>query len=213
MPPAILYSFRRCPYAIRARWALAQSGVSVEIREILLRDKPAELFAASPKATVPVLVMPDGRVLEQSLDIMRWALGLHDPEGWLSAGDPADQQALIDINDGPFKALLDRYKYPQRHLERGAGDYRDEALKSVLMPLEQRLAANAHLLGPRCSLADIALLPFIRQFAAVDAAWFDSQAPLPRLREWMQQLLGTPLFEGVMVKRPLWSSNAQGVIE
>ena len=105
----VLYSFRRCPYAIRARLALQTAGVSVELREVVLRDKPADMLALSPKGTVPVLCLPDGTVLEQSLDIMRWALALHDPGGVLSAGDPAEAQALIDANDGPFKALLDRY--------------------------------------------------------------------------------------------------------
>ena len=111
----VLYSFRRCPDAIRARLALRQAGLDIEIREIELRNKPAELIAASPKASVPVLLLPDGQVLEQSLDIMNWALAQHDPEGWLSAAPRAAQAALIDCNDGPFKALLDRYKYADRH--------------------------------------------------------------------------------------------------
>jgi glutathione S-transferase len=204
----ILYSFRRCPYAIRARLALCQAGVAVEIREILLRVKPAELLAVSAKATVPVLVLPDASVIDQSLEIMHWALARNDPSGWLAAADPAGQQALIDLNDGPFKALLDRYKYPQRHPGRSADSYRDEALEQVLMSLEQRLAGSPFLFGPRCSLADMALLPFIRQFAAVDAAWFDGVAPLPRLNAWRQRLLATPLFLGVMEKRPVWTATA-----
>ena len=186
---------------------MCQAGIAVEIREILLRDKPAALIAASAKATVPVLVLPEGRVFDQSLDIMRWALERNDPADWLGAADLAEQQALIEHNDGPFKTLLDRYKYPQRFPERGAQSYRDEAVERVLMPLERRLGCSSHLLGPRCSLADMALLPFIRQFVAVDAAWFGSAAPLPRLHDWMNRLLASPLFDSVMQKRPVWQAG------
>ena len=189
---------------MRARLALRCAGVAVELREIVLRDKPAALLAASPKATVPVLVLPEGPVLEQSLDIMRWALDLHDPEGWLTAAAWPAQQALIDLNDGPFKALLDRYKYPQRHPQADAASYRDAAVTLLLAALERQLGDAAYLLGPACSLADMALLPFVRQFAAVDAAWFEHEAPLPRLREWLQRLLQQPLFEAVMLRLPAW---------
>ncbi|MET0519605.1 MAG: glutathione S-transferase N-terminal domain-containing protein [Burkholderiaceae bacterium] len=208
-PIPVLYSFRRCPYAMRARLALAEAGVAVETREIVLRDKPAALLAASPKGTVPVLVLPGGEVLEQSLDIMRWALHGNDPAGWLTAAPEPRQQALIALNDEQFKPLLDRYKYPQRFPEAAAAAYRDAALALMLAPLERALAAHAHLLGPDCSLADIAVLPFVRQFAAVDAAWFEQQAPLPALRAWLRRLLDTPLFEAAMVKRPPWQAPQQ----
>jgi len=204
LPLPILYSFRRCPYAMRARLAVQQSGVAVETREILLRDKPQALREASPKATVPVLVLPGGGVLEQSLDIMCWALARHDPEGWLEAAPWPAQQALIAINDGEFKRLLDRYKYPQRQLGGDALQDREAAVALLLAALEQRLRAGDWLFGARCSLADMALLPFVRQFAAVDAAWFEQQAPLPALRTWLQRLTATALFEAVMVKRPVW---------
>jgi len=193
----VLYSFRRCPYAIRARLALRAAGVAVEIREVLLRDKPAALLAASSKGTVPVLVLPDGSVLDQSMDIMRWALGRHDPHGWLQAADGA---SLIECNDGPFKALLDRYKYARVD----AAEPRDAAVALLLAPLEQQLALTPYLLCPRCSLADIALLPFVRQFAAVDADWFAQAAPVPRLRDWLQRLLVEIQFDAVMDKRPPW---------
>jgi len=191
----LLYSFRRCPYAIRARLALRAAGVAVEIREVLLRDKPAALLAASSKGTVPVLVLPGGAVLDESLEIMLWALRQHDPLGWLQAADGA---ALIALNDGPFKILLDRYKYARD----AACEPRDAAVALLLAPLERGLAQGPYLLGPRCSLADVALLPFVRQFAAVDAAWFAQEAPLPRLREWLQRLLLELQFEAVMDKRP-----------
>lgn len=198
----ILYSFRRCPYAMRARLAVRQAGVEVALREILLRDKPAELLAASPKATVPVLVLPGGAVIEQSLDIMDWALQQNDPEGWLTAADPAAHQALIALNDGPFKALLDRYKYARAE----AAVPRDEAVALLLAPLDQRLQAAPFFFGERCSLADVALLPFVRQFAAVDAAWF-AQAPLPHLRAWLQRGMATALFADVMSKQPVWQAS------
>jgi len=211
MPLPVLYTFRRCPYAMRARLALLSAGIAVEMREILLRDKPADLLRASPKGTVPVLLLPDGRVLEQSLDIMRWALAQADPEGWLDAAPWPQQLALVQGNDGEFKRMLDRYKYPQRQQPPALAAVEAEAaLQGWLLPLERALhdQANAdgtaHLLGPRCSLADMALLPFVRQFAAVDPAWFEA-APLPALRAWLSRLLATPLFEAAMAKRPVWT--------
>ena len=212
----VLYSFRRCPYAMRARLALRQAGVSVEIREILLRDKPTALRAASPKATVPVLLLPGGQVLEQSLDIMCWALQQADPAQWLLAASWADQQMLITLNDGLFKRLLDIYKYPQRQAaaaitaELGkaaiAAAARDAAVLQVLAPWDAALRRHAYLLGPRCSVADMALLPFVRQFAAVDPAWFEA-APLPSLRAWLQQRVSEPLFLAVMEKQPVWQPS------
>lgn len=197
MPPPlpILYSFRRCPYAIRARLALRAAGVPVALREVVLRSKPAELLAASAKGTVPVLVLPDGTVLDQSLDIMRWALAQHDPLGWLRQAEADEVQSLIALNDQRFKPLLDGYKYARSPADAEA--CRDEAVALMLAPLEQRLAHHAHLLREDASLVDMALLPFVRQFAAVDAAWFGT-APLPRLRAWLQRLTAAPLFLSVM---------------
>jgi glutathione S-transferase len=195
----ILYSFRRCPYAMRARMALLASGIDCEIREIVLRDKPETMIAASPKATVPVLVLPDGRVIDESLDIMRWALAQNDPEQWLA--DSADGEALIAANDGPFKHHLDRYKYPGRH----ASDpivHRAAAIV-LLKALEARLDMAAYLCGSACSLADVAIMPFVRQFAAVDPAWFGLQ-PLPALRNWLARLAGAPLFDRAMARLAIW---------
>ena len=197
----VLYSFRRCPYAIRARLALAVSGTAVAHREVKLRDKPAEMLAASPKGTVPVLVLPDGAVIDESLDIMRWALGRNDPDDWL-AGDDA---ALIAANDGAFKVHLDRYKYPDRYAADGV-DHRAAGL-AMLGALEQRLGEQAYLGGTRFGLADAAILPFVRQFAAVDREWFAAQE-LARVQGWLAAFVGSPLFEGVMVVREPWQPTA-----
>ena len=189
-----LYSFRRCPYAIRARLALAVSGTACRIREVSLRDKPAALVEASAKATVPVLVLDDGRVIDESLDIMRWALGRNDPEGWLEG----DDAALIAANDTVFKHHLDRTKYPERYGVDPA-EHRVRAL-DILVGLDRRLARSAWLCGGRRSLTDAAIMPFVRQFAAVDRAAFDA-APLPDLQRWLALQLESPLF--VQVMRPL----------
>ena len=199
----VLYSFRRCPYAMRARLAVQVAGLPVALREVVLRDKPEALITVSPKATVPVLVFPDGSVLDQSLDIMRWALGIHDPQGWLHANEQGEVQALIDLNDGPFKQALDRYKYAPRHPEQPAHAYRDEAVALMLAPLNARLAERRHLLRDTPSLADMAIVPFVRQFAAVDDPWFQ-HAPLPQLRAWMQGLTTSALFASVMHKHAAW---------
>lgn len=197
----VLYSFRRCPYAIRARMALWRSGVTVELREVKLAAKPPALLAASPKGTVPVLVLADGTVIDQSLDIMRWALAQSDPEGWL-AGDDA---GLIAANDGPFKYHLDRAKYPGRYEEDGATDHRAAAL-ALLAPLEARLADAPFLTGESRALADIALLPFIRQFAAIEPEWFAAR-PLPHLQDWLEGLLSSALFANVMGKYAPWQAG------
>jgi glutathione S-transferase len=201
----VLYSFRRCPYAMRARMALWVAGVTVELREVKLAAKPPELAAASPKATVPVLVLADGpnagTVIDESLAIMRWALALHDPECWLAGDDPA----LIAANDGLFKHHLDRAKYPGRYGEDGATDHRAAAL-ALLAPLEARLAATPCLTGESRALVDIALFPFIRQFAAIDPAWFGAQ-PLPHLQAWLERLTACGLFTSIMPKFVPWKAG------
>lgn len=186
----ILYSFRRCPYAIRARLALLVGSRRVELREVVLRAKPDALLAASPKGTVPVLVLPDGRVIDQSLAIMHWALG----------DAPAD--ALIAANDGPFKHHLDRYKYPDRHGD-DPTDHRQAAL-ALLAPLERRLADSGQLDGIHPGLTDWAIFPFVRQFAAVDPGWFATR-PLPAVRRWLAGHLASALFARAMVRYAPWS--------
>ncbi|WP_066798310.1 glutathione S-transferase N-terminal domain-containing protein [Sphingomonas soli] len=196
----ILYSFRRCPYAIRARMALLVSGVAYEHREVRLRDKPPEMLAASPKGTVPVLVLSDGQVIDESLDIMRWALDRNDPEHWLAG----DDTGLIAANDGAFKHHLDRYKYPDRHASDPL-EHRAAAL-ALLAPLEARLAAAPWLCGDTRTLTDAAITPFVRQFAAVDREWFDAQ-PLPALQRWLALQLASPLFAEVMRVHEQWRAS------
>ena len=193
----ILYSFRRCPYAMRARMALLASGSPYAHREILLRDKPAEMLAASPKGTVPVLVLPDGKVIDESLDIMRWALARHDPEDWLSHVD----DALIAAFDDAFKHHLDRYKYAGRY-DADPHPHREAAL-AMLGTIAERLAARDYLGGASRGFGDIALFPFVRQFSMVDAPWFAGAAP-PPVCGWLARLLASDLFERAMVRVAPW---------
>lgn len=197
LPDPILYSFRRCPYAMRARMALAVSGTRCEVREVALSAKPAAMLEASPKGTVPVLVLPGGGVLDESLDIMRWALARSDSEGWLERDDPA----LIAANDGPFKHDFDRYKYPDRH---GADPlvHRQRAL-AFLRELDARLSRSDQLAGSIRGLADAAIMPFVRQFAAVDRSWFGHQQ-LPRVQAWLDAHLRSDLFTAIMAKATPW---------
>lgn len=206
MTEACLYSFRRCPYAMRARMALIISGVAVKLREVALRDKPAAMLAASPKGTVPVLLLPGGRVIDESLDIMRWALARHDPERWLEG----DDQALVARNDGPFKHHLDRYKYASRH---GSDplEHRSAAMEA-LGELEARLAqGGGWLAGDRRTLADVAIFPFVRQFAAVEPDWFVTE-PVPLVRDWLDRLTGSPLFARAMTRRRPWREGDAPVL-
>ncbi|NYT67557.1 glutathione S-transferase [Pusillimonas noertemannii] len=248
----VLYSFRRCPYAMRARLAIAASGQRCELREVVLRDKPQALIQASPKATVPVLVLADGTVLEQSLDIMLWALRLNDPDGWLTPERDGFQAMLAMVHecDEHFKPRLDRYKYPQRFaaeratsagggmqsmdeagatkdgarnegsrgpalsrthnldLDLWAAGNRDTAA-AWLQGLEARLARGAYLFGERASLADMAIAPFVRQYAHVDREWFDAQ-PWPCLRAWLDAWMGSELLGRVMAKHRPWVPGASG---
>ena len=194
-----LYSFRRCPYAMRARMALRYSAVPVSIIEVSLKAKPADMLAASPKGTVPVLVCADGRVIEQSLEIMHWALSQNDPDVWLPAHRPLIE-ALIEENDTRFKVLLDRYKYAVRYPEYPMEHYRAQGAV-VLQRLECLLEHTPYLTGTTLTLADVALAPFIRQFAHVDRAWF-AQAPYPKLQAWLERFLASGLFTAVMAKQP-----------
>ena len=213
----ILYSFRRCPYAMRARLALAVSGQVCELREVVLRDKPQALLQASPKATVPVLQLASGEVLEHSLDIMLWALRQHDPDGWLTPKSASldAMQALIAANDGPFKQALDHYKYPHRFVpaqadlgeatRQFAEQHRDSAAL-WLMTLQTRLENHDWLFGDSACLADMALLPFVRQFAHTDAAWFAAQ-PWAALARWLARWENSALLAQVMAKYPPWQTG------
>jgi glutathione S-transferase len=196
----VLYSFRRCPYAMRARLALAVSGTRVELREVKLSAKPQAMLAASPKGTVPVLVLPGGAVLDESLDIMRWTLAQRDPECWLARDEPE----LIAMNDGPFKRDLDCYKYPER-CNADARAHRESGM-AFLREIDGRLAGAGQLCGPARGLTDAAIMPFVRQFAAVDRQWF-SALPLPHLQRWLAGHLASGLFETIMARVPTWSPD------
>lgn len=208
----ILYSFRRCPYAMRARLALAYAQAPVEIREIELGDKPAELLAISPKATVPVLQLADGTVLEESLDIMRWALDQYDPEDWQGIQKNLTAE-LILANDTSFKKNLDRYKYHSEKSEHPREHYRELAVE-FLRHLERCLAYNEGrgLVRSTPSLADYAIFPFVRQFAGADQAWFDAQ-PFPLLQVWLTTRIRSDRFAQVMHKYPSWKPGTSGVTE
>ncbi|TVO75842.1 glutathione S-transferase [Sedimenticola selenatireducens] len=200
----ILYSFRRCPYAIRARLAIASSGQLTILREVFLKDRPEEFIRCSPKASVPVLQLNGGAIIDESLDIIEWALEQNDPDNWLprSPGERAITNQLIEENDVQFKPLLDRYKYSIGYPEKTEQVYRLEG-EYFLRQLEQRLSQSRYLISPRATLADMAIFPFIRQFAGVDSKWFN-EAPYPHLRIWLQQWQASPIFQSIMVKYPQW---------
>lgn len=204
----ILYSFRRCPFAMRARMAIAASGVQVRLREIVLRDKPEAMLEASPKGTVPVLVLPEGGVLDESLDVMLWALDLNDPEEWLAC-DTAETFALVDENDGPFKHHLDRYKYASRYESEDARDHRD-AGEVILRSWDARLREHGQFFGPAPRFPDIALFPFVRQFRIADKDWFDAQ-DWTALKDWLFGHMESPRFKAVMTKYPLWKETGEEV--
>ena len=204
----VLYSFRRCPYAMRARLALAAAELEVELREVALKAKAPELLEASPKGTVPVLVQAGGPVLDESLEIMRWALEQCDPLGWLQ-GDGAETAALLAQNDGPFKRHLDRFKYPDRYGDVDLREHRSASL-AVLREWQQSLQPGGWLLGAQATLVDWALLPFVRQFRSADPEGFDGEPGLDAVRGWLARFEQSPLFQQVMespwAERRCWRS-------
>jgi glutathione S-transferase len=197
----ILYSYRRCPYAMRARMALKYSRIKYEHREIELRNKPKSMLLASPKGTVPVLCV-DGSVIDQSIDIMRWALVQSDPAGWLRVDDSLAQQ-WIEKNDGPFKVQLDQYKYPNRFPDLQQTEVLGSACKLMLEPIEAALQSNSYLLGNNLSWVDVAIFPFIRQFSMVDSQKFE-ELPFANTKEWLNLFLESELYRSVMQKHPAW---------
>ena len=213
-PLPVLYSFRRCPYAMRARLAIASAGLVVELREVALRDKPQAMLDASPKATVPVLVLEDGTVIDESLEVMRYVLELADPEHWL-ARDSEENHAfrqLVEANDSSFKDALDRYKYPNRYASEMIDpvDQRARAA-SHIERLEEPLSRHEWLVGERPTLADFALLPFVRQFAHVDRDWFDAQ-PWPCVIAWLDRFLASDRFAAIMGKHAPWKPGDTPVL-
>ncbi len=212
-PPStehILYSFRRCPYAMRARMAIRYSDCRVALREVELNNKPAALLDLSAKATVPVLLCRDGRVIDESLDIMYWALQQNDQDNWLHGEYQDEITTLIEHNDTLFKHQLDHYKYADRYPDATQLEYRQQG-EVFLQQLEQRLHQQAYLISDHISLADVAIFPFIRQFAHVEFRWFD-QAPYPHLRAWLYQWMDSALFQSVMHKYPPWQAGDRPLI-
>ena len=205
----ILYSFRRCPYAMRARMAIYKSGLKVELREIVLRDKPAHMLEISPKGTVPVLELTDGKVIDESIDIMIYAIGRQDPDEWLS-GEQEVTDFLIKRNDGEFKNALDRYKYPGRYPDEDCTNAFDRGAE-ILKDLNERIEKNGHLLEDYTTLADIAIFPFIRQFAAVDSKRFEDLNLKP-LENWLDSHLESDLFQSIMPKFIPWQDGDEPII-
>ncbi|MEM9233948.1 MAG: glutathione S-transferase [Pseudomonadota bacterium] len=202
----ILYSFRRCPYAMRARMALLLCGRKVRLRELILRDKPEEMLAASPKGTVPVLVLPDGKVIDESLAVMEWALAQNS-----NLAPPIEEmQELIAENDGPFKHHLDRYKYTNRYEDADETEHR-EAGAAFIAKLNSRLEQHGQLYDQRPSFADYAIFPFIRQFRIADIDWFDAQDWQP-LHAWLKGHMESDLFKAIMVKFPLWNDTGEEIL-
>lgn len=209
----VLYSFRRCPYAMRARLGIAMAGITVELREILLRDKPDEMIALSAKATVPVLQLIDGEILDESLNIMYWAL-TQSPQTikvqqLMNPDSLAQAKQLIKENDEQFKANLDRYKYSIRFPEKSEGQYRADC-EVFLVKLEKLLEQHAFLCSEQLTVADIGIFPFIRQFAGVDRQWFDA-CSYTHLRDWLKCCVECEDFIQIMKKSPLWKDNKQNV--
>ncbi|MEO0356864.1 MAG: glutathione S-transferase [Pseudomonadota bacterium] len=198
MTHPILYSFRRCPYAMRARLAVQSAGIACDLREIVLRDKAHEFLTASPKGTVPVVVTAN-TVIEESLDVMTWALGQNDPEGWLDM--PQDGWNWIDRWDKAFKPQLDRTKYPNRYIGEDVSTYRNAA-DAHLADLNGAIK-GPFLFGPDPKIADFAMLPFVRQFAFIDKPQFDAR-PWPKIHAWLDNFLASSRFEQIMEKYPMW---------
>ena len=208
----LLYTFRRCPYAMRARLAIWMTRTECELREVVLRDKPPSLLEYSPKATVPVLVLPDGTVIDESLDVMLWALRRHDPDSWLSPeqGDLDAMLALVDANDNDFKKHLDRYKYPNRYDDADPVYHREQA-ERFLSQLDGKLRQHDFLFGTTISLADAAIGPFVRQFANTNREWFDSTS-YDALKGWRKRFLSWPLFLSIMSKYPQWHVGDEPIL-
>lgn len=216
----VLYSYRRCPYAMRARMAIVYAGIQVEQREIVFWDKPEQMLTASPKGTVPVLVLSNGRVIDESRDIMQWALSQANNQAWLFDNNSDYLQQMnqwIDQCDNDFKVHLDHYKYADRHPEFSQQTYRQSGCEFLSL-LEQQLSVNAEnfalesyaLIENQLSMADIALFPFVRQFAHVDKDWFQ-KAEYPFLQKWLEQNIESKWFKAVMKNRPVWQAEHQSL--
>ena len=211
MSEPVLYSFRRCPYCMRAHMALKNSGLKMELREVVLKDLPDELLNVSAKATVPVLVLPDESIIDESWDILKWALDQKDPDNWLGKNNQflSDAEMLVEINDFSFKNDLDHYKYADRFPEHSEEYYRN-ACEEFVEELEGMLSENSYLLSDHLTVADIAVFPFIRQFSLVDKNWFD-HSDYQNVRRWLENLISTELFLDVLQKHDVWKEGAATV--
>ncbi|WP_232775132.1 MULTISPECIES: glutathione S-transferase [unclassified Shewanella] len=209
----VLYSLRNCPYAMRARLAIYASGQQVQLRDLVLSNKPAEMLEVSPKGTVPVLVTSNGQVIEESLEVMLWAFEQSDPDDFL---DKANQNVLdemlgiIAIFDNEFKGHLEHYRAAKRYHEPTLPEHR-EACESYLVQLEQRLCQQEYLMSDKPTIVDLALVPFIRQFARVERQWY-LQSPYPKLRQWLNTYLQSRMFSKVMTKYPMWLDSKEVVV-
>ena len=206
----ILYSFRRCPYAMRARMAIHISGQKCELREVLLRDKPPSMLEYSAKGTVPVLILQDGKVIDESLDVIDWALNLNDPDDWQRSKDKEKTKELIKINDGEFKYHLDRYKYSKRYDNEDPELHRKKCLKFI-ESINNELNNSKYIFDDNISYADIVLLPFIRQFRIADIEWFDS-LPYDNLKKWLSSFLNSSLLNSIMKKYDLWKEGDKSIV-
>lgn len=199
-PPPILYSFRRCPYAMRARLALFACNITCELREVVLRDKPKQMVDISPKSTVPVLELMNGTVIDESRDIIIWAVEQNDPNGWQSYLQ--EMKELVEINDHQFKTHLDKYKYSSRNPELSKDEHRKNG-DFFLKLLNDKLTGQSFLSADELTITDLAIFPFIRQFAFVDKEYFDS-LPYPHLQKWLEHHLNSDLFKNIMNKYDQW---------
>ena len=206
----ILYSFRRCPYAMRARMAIHISGQKCQLREVLLRDKPSSMLEYSAKGTVPVLILQDGKVIDESLDVIDWALNLNDPDNWQRSKDTEKTKELIKINDGEFKYHLDRYKYSKRYDNEDPEFHRKRCLKFI-ESINNELNNSEYIFDDNISYADIVLLPFIRQYRIADIEWFDS-LPYNNLKKWLSSFLDSYLLNSIMKKYDLWKEGDEVTI-
>ena len=206
----ILYSFRRCPYAMRARMAIHISDQRCELREVLLRDKPPSMLQYSAKGTVPVLILQDGKVIDESLDVIDWALNLNDPDDWQRSKDKEKTKELIKINDGEFKYHLDRYKYSKRYDNEDPEFHRKKCLEFI-ESINNELNNSEYIFDDNISYADIVLLPFIRQFRIADIEWFDS-LPYDNLKKWLSSFLDSSLLNSIMKKYDLWKEGDKSIV-
>lgn len=211
MSDTVFYSRRRCPYCMRAHMALRYAGITAELREVDLKKYPPQALAKSPGASIPVLLLPDGRVIDESWDIVKWALEQNDPDNWCGVNGEymLDAEILIETNDFSFKEDLDHYKYAKRYPEYSAEHYR-QLCEEFIEELEEMLTDHRYLLAEQLSLADIGVFPFIRQFSLVDKKWF-AAAPYPRVRQWLNGLIKTELFQHVFQKHDIWREGAPAI--